>query len=334
MYDELEKPLRELALSEPLAERARLMTNAPAANAPNGIKLVRVISVDSVTDEARLEVHFFNVNYLTDIVTKYNAVNGTDFDKGMRNQIKALRAIGGDVAVSFGGASGRDLAEVVTDVKSLTAAYHSVIRAYGLTHIDFDIEGAPEANRAAIDRRSQAIATLQHEATAAGRELNVRFTLPVLPTGLTADGLYVLQSAKQYGARVDLVNIMAMDYGDSAAPNPAGHMGDYAIQAATSLYGQLTTLYATSKTDAERWAMIGVTPMIGKNDLTNEVFDQQAARELEAWAAQHHIGMLSMWSINRDKQNAAGAISYVDLTSSSLVQSPFEFSSIFEAFSS
>ena len=80
--------------------------------------------------------------------------------------------------------------------------------------------------------------------------------------------------------------------------------------------------------------MIGVTPMIGKNDLTNEVFDQQAARELEAWSAQHHIGMLSMWSINRDEQNAAGAISYVDLTSSSLVQRPFEFSSIFEAFSS
>jgi hypothetical protein len=259
------------------------------------------------------------------------AVNGSDFSSTMSTQIAALRALGGDVAVSFGGASGQELAQTITNVNALTAAYRSVIQTYGLTPIDFDIEGAAVADRASIDRRSQAIATLQQEAKAAGRELNVRFTLPVLPTGLTADGLYVLQSAVKYGARIDLVNVMAMDYGDGAAPNPAGHMGDYAIQAATSLFNQLTSQFG-SKTDAQRWAMVGVTPMIGRNDLTNEVFAQQDARQLEAWAAQHHIGLVSMWSIQRDKQNAAGAISYVDLTSSSLLQSPYEFSSIFEAF--
>ena len=34
-------------------------------------------------------------------------------------------------------------------------------------------------------------------------------------------------------------NIMAMDYGDSAAPNPQGKMGDYAIAAANRLFTQL-----------------------------------------------------------------------------------------------
>lgn len=73
MYSEIEQPLRELALSEPLAVRARLMSDAPAANAPNGIKLVRVIAVDSTADAALIEVYFFNLNYLADMVAQYTA---------------------------------------------------------------------------------------------------------------------------------------------------------------------------------------------------------------------------------------------------------------------
>ena len=53
-------------------------------------------------------------------------------------------------------------------------------------------------------------------------------------SGLTADGVYILNSAKSHNLNVDTVNLMAMDYGDSAAPNPSGKMGSYAIQAATS----------------------------------------------------------------------------------------------------
>lgn len=199
-------------------------------------------------------------------------------------------------------------------------------------HVDFDIEGGGLADRAANDRRNQAIAILQREAAVAGRELHVRYTLPVLPTGLTADGVTLLRSAQSAGARVDTVNVMAMDYGDGAAPNPAGRMGDYAIQAATSLYGQLTALYGTTTTEAARWKLIGVTPMIGMNDVTTEVFDQQEARELLSWSRQKGIGLLSMWSINRDYQNPRGVIGYVDLTSSSLIQSPLEFMKLFNPF--
>ncbi len=78
--------------------------------------------------------------------------------------------------------------------------------------------------------------------------------------------------------------------------------------------------------------MVGVTPMIGLNDLTTEVFDQQEARELLAFAEAHDIGRLSFWSLNRDQQNAAGTLNYVDLKSSSILQDPFEFSTIFGTF--
>src|SRR5262249_17982901 len=157
--------------------------------------------------------------------TEYE-VGNSDYDAQMKGKIAALRAIGGDVMVSFGGAAGKELAEVITSVSSLTAAYQSVVTAYGLTHIDFDIEGAAVADKVSIDRRSQAIAAVQQAAVAAGRKLDVWFTLPVLPTGLTTDGLYVVQSALKYGVNIAGVNIMTMDYGDGPAPNPSGHMGD------------------------------------------------------------------------------------------------------------
>ncbi len=260
------------------------------------------------------------------------AIGNSEFDTKMKTNITALRGIGGDVMVSFGGAANREIAEVITNVNDLVAAYQSVIDAYGLTHIDFDIEGAAAADRVSVDRRSQAIAILQQNAAAAGRKLEVWFTLPVLPTGLTNDGLYVVQSALRYGVNVAGVNIMTMDYGDSAAPNPQGKMGDYAIQAATSLFNQLKTAYNNTLTEAQLWDKIGVTPMIGLNDVTTEVFNQQEARELLAWAEEKGITRISMWSINRDYQNPAGAIRYVDNFSSSLVQSPLEFSLLFNQF--
>ncbi len=236
--------------------------------------------------------------------------------------------------VSFGGASGTELAQAITSVPALTAAYQQVINAYQLTHIDFDIEGAAEADTASIDRRSQAIAALQQAAAADGRTLQVWFTLPVLPTGLTADGLYVLQSALKYGVQIAGVNVMAMDYGDGAAPNPQGQMGTYAIDAATSTFNQLRSLLGPTPTNSQLWAMIGVTPMIGMNDQTDEVFTQQDAEQLVAFAQQVGMGRLSFWDLNRDQESPSGALNYVDLNSSSLVQTPLQFALIFQGITS
>lgn len=248
-------------------------------------------------------------------------VIGSDFSNTMKSNINTLRGLGGDVMVSFGGAANQELAQVITTMPALTSAYQSVIDAYGLTHIDFDIEGAAVADRTSIDRRSQAIAALQQSAAAAGKELSVTFTLPVLPTGLTADGLYLLQSAKKYGVTIAGVNIMAMDYGDSAAPNPSGQMGSYAIASVNSLFTQLQGIYGTQKTDAQLWHMIGITPMIGVNDVVTEVFTPQDAQQLLAFARQKGIGELSMWSLNRDQPGGSG-----------ISQQAFDFSKIFNPF--
>jgi hypothetical protein len=191
------------------------------------------------------------------------AWDAADFD--------AIRAAGGDIQPSFGGENGTELAQSCTDVPSLTAQYQSVVNVYGLDRIDFDIEGAAVADHASIDRRSAAIAAVQAAQAAKGLDLKVTLTLPVLPTGLTADGLYVLQSAHTYGVKVTAVNGMAMDFGDSAAPSPAGKMGAYAIQSAQAVRAQIASVW-TGLSTAQTWAMVGVTPMIGQNDESDEVF--------------------------------------------------------------
>jgi Cellulose binding domain len=234
-------------------------------------------------------------------------------------QIGALRAIGGDVRISFGGEAGSELAVTCTSVSQLEAAYQQVISAYGVSKIDFDVEGAAVANSAANARRDQAIAALQ----AQDQGLQVSFTLPVLPSGLTSDGVAVLAGAAQAGVQISAVNVMAMDYGDGAAPSPSGRMGTYAIDAATAADAQVASVLGIS--DAAAWPKIAVTPMIGVNDTSDEVFTVADAQQLAAFAAARHLAWLSMWSAARDTECPGGAQAYASPTCSSIVQAPDAF---------
>jgi hypothetical protein len=233
-----------------------------------------------------------------------------------RDQVDAIRARGGDVKVSFGGATGIELAQACSTVDSLLAEYQAVVSAYALTSIDLDIEGAATAEPASVARRSTALARLQQ----ANPGLRVSFTLPVLPEGLTADGLNVVRSARDAGVNVDLVNIMAMDY------YRAGDYGDFAVQAARATFAQLKSLYPT-RTDGQVWRMVGVTPMLGQND-DGHVFDQNDARQLVAFATTNHLGLLAFWETTRDRNACTGAL----YRCTNVAQSPYEFSRIFAPF--
>jgi len=234
-------------------------------------------------------------------------------------QIGALRAIGGDVRISFGGQAGSELAITCTSAAQLEAAYQQVISAYDVNKIDFDVEGAAVDNTAANARRDQALAALQ----ARDPGLQVSFTLPVLPSGLTSDGDAVLTGAVAAGVRISAVNVMAMDYGDGAAPNPSGQMGTFAIDAATATDAQVASAMGIS--DDAAWSKVAVTPMIGVNDTSDEIFTVANAQQLAAFAASKHLAWLSMWSAARDTQCAGGAQSFASPTCSSIVQSAGQF---------
>ncbi|MFF2573757.1 cellulose binding domain-containing protein [Streptomyces sp. NPDC058084] len=237
-------------------------------------------------------------------------------------QIGALRAKGGDVRVSFGGAAGHELALNCSTPTALAAAYGKVIDQYKLTKVDFDIEGAALPDTTANTRRSQAIAQLQKSHPG----LNVSFTLPVMPEGLTQPGVDLVADAKRNGVRVDAVNIMAMDYG----PAYSADMGQYAISAATATQAQIKGVLGLS--DAAAWKAVAVTPMIGVNDVSSEVFKVDDATQLVDFARSKGIGWLAMWSGARDKQCAAGAVSYADPTCSSILQQPLAFTKAFGAY--
>src|SRR4051812_34593166 len=103
-------------------------------------------------------------------------------DPGWNTAINSLRAAGGDVIASFGGAAGTELTSCST-VAAMQVQYQKVIDQLNLTRIDLDIEGATLSNTAANDRRNQALANLQQQYAGTGRTLTVNYTLPVNPTG-------------------------------------------------------------------------------------------------------------------------------------------------------
>ncbi len=261
----------------------------------------------------------------------WGGVTPVSSERTIAPQLKSLRALRGDALASFGGANGTELALACPSAESLAAQYQAVITKYKLQRIDFDIEGGAVGDSAANIRRGEAIAILQRSARAAGRKLAVSFTLPVLPTGLTAEGFGLMRATIKTGAKVSIVNGMAMDYGDAAAPNPRGRMGYYAIKVAGSLKSQLHRLYP-KLTTARLWAMVGVTPMIGVNDTTSEIFTPSDASQLVKFAASKHLGMLAFWSAGRDKECPGGAKAYAEASCSSIAQSPFAFSKLFKRF--
>ncbi|MGY0489320.1 chitinase [Streptomyces sp. WG-D5] len=238
-------------------------------------------------------------------------------------QIGALRSAGGDVRVSFGGQSGNELARTCASTSRLTSAYEKVIDRYRLTKVDFDIEGDALTDRASVDRRSRVVAALQKRHPG----LDVSFTLPALPRGLTEDGLALLRSAKKHGVDIGSVNAMAMNFGSSPAPRPKGRMGEYAIDTAEATHAQLKGIVGGS--DRSVWNRVAVTPMIGVNDIEEEVFTLSDAAELGAFAKARGMAWVSLWSATRDRACPGGRGGPAAATCSGVDQSADAFMKTF-----
>ncbi len=222
-------------------------------------------------------------------------------DLELDRRISQLRSTGGVARVSFGGQRGTELAAACTDPVSLQDAYQSVVDRYTLTSIDLDLEGASLADTAAGARRAVALRSVQHNVRAAGRHLAVWLTLPVSPSGLTTDGVAVVDQMLASGVDLAGVNGMTMDFGTGVSPSAP--MSDAVLQASTALHAQVRTAYARAGAtldDAHTWAKVGITPMIGQNDVPDEVFTIDDAATVNAFARNHGVGQVSMWSLNRD----------------------------------
>lgn len=221
----------------------------------------------------------------------WNGTKAVD-DPAVRSRIAALTASGASVRVSFGGASGPELAEVCDSAAELAEAYGAALDAAGSTAADFDVEGDALKDTASVDLRSEAIALLQRDRPG----LSVAFTLPVMPSGLDDHGMALLDSAAAEGVEVATVNIMTMNY----ARSYDGDMGDYAQRAAESAHRQLRGVFGTSESTA--WGALALTSMLGVNDVANETFTLEDAVQVREFAEEKGVAWVSMWATFRDRE--------------------------------
>ena len=220
--------------------------------------------------------------------------------------IAAFQAADGRVVASFGGAVNDELARVCTDPAKVLAAYTTVVTRFGLDRVDFDIEGADVSDSAANQRRATAVATLQKQRAAAGHPLEVTLTLPVMPYGLLDSGLRTIREFTAAGVQLSAVNLMTMDYGTGVTD-----MAKAAIDAATATATQLKTVSAfAGLSDAQRRALVSVTPMIGVND-TGEVFTLANATTVAAFAKANGLAGLGWWELTRDQPCTGGIPAYM-----------------------
>ena len=216
-------------------------------------------------------------------------------------QVAALRGEDTNVVVSFGGFARDELATACDDEEQLAQAYRSVIDRYGLDTVDFDIETNDLEDAEANLRRAGVVAGLQRERPA-DDPLRVWVTVPVSPQGLGPAPERLVAQMLEAGVDLAGVNVMTMNYGASRPVEQS--MAEAAKQAARAAHADLRRIYAGTGrdlSDEQVWHRMGVTPMIGQNDIRGEVFGLDAAAELNEFAREQGLGRVSFWSLNRDR---------------------------------
>lgn len=239
-------------------------------------------------------------------------------DPAVTSEITKAESEGAQPIVSFGGADGVELAQSCPNLSNLESAYQTVINTLHVNHIDFDVEGAAIADTASNNLRFEAIKELE----SANPGLVVSVTIPTFPTGPDFNGDAFLQQAASDGVSINVVNVMAMDYYSGFDP---ANMGSDAVEAAQSTLSFLKTLFPGAT-----YAMVGVTPMVGQNDDSAEVFSEANAQTLVSFAEANHLGRLAFWSVDRD-QPCGGSAQGLPACSE-ISQQPLDFTRIFDQF--
>jgi hypothetical protein len=225
--------------------------------------------------------------------------------------ITTIRANGGDVVVSFGGASGPWLEHYCSNASALAAAYQKVINAYGLKAIDIDIEGTPYNTAADQQKTVDALKTIKAN--------NPGITTYItLGSGTSGPDNSLINRAASAGLVVDGWGIMTFDWGSTG-----NNQGALTVQAADGLKNKLKTAYGWS--DADAYKYVGISSMNGITD-EGAVVTLADMQTITAYAQQHSIARLTFWSLNRDRQCPGGYPN--DDTCSGVTQSAYQYTKI------
>ncbi|WP_066949472.1 CBM35 domain-containing protein [Microtetraspora fusca] len=229
--------------------------------------------------------------------------------------INSIRAAGGDIVVSFGGWSGAKLGEKCSSASALAGAYQKVINAYKLKVIDIDIEDTEFTTASVRQRVIDALKIVKTN----NPGIKTIITMGTTPNGPDSTGADLINRGAAAGLDNDVWTIMPFDFGGHT-----GTMGAATVSAMEGLKAKVKSAYGYS--DAVAYTRIGLSSMNGKTDEADETVTTTDFQTMLSYARQHHIGRLTFWSVNRDRQCGSGS----DADSCSGVsQSAYAYTKIF-----
>jgi chitinase len=205
--------------------------------------------------------------------------------------VPQLHAANLNYVLSTGGAAGTFTCTSTAGMESFIARYASP----NLVGVDFDIEGGQSQSDI------QSLVAASAGAQAQYPNLQFSFTLATLGAsdgsygGVNSLGNEVVQAVLGSGLKKYVINLMTMDFGSASSSvcvvsGGSCEMAQSAIQAVKNL--EHTYGIAASK--------IAVTPMIGMNDATTEIFTTADVDTLSSYATSNGLAGVHFWSLDRD----------------------------------
>jgi chitinase len=216
--------------------------------------------------------------------------SGSLNDSSKSSRINKIRSAGGDVVVSFGGASGNKLGNACKDEKALAAAYQKVIDTYQLKAIDIDLEAGEV---------SQSLKVLKALKIVKQKNPGVQtiMTLGTGTGGLVGGEAKIPGQAKSIGSPVDNWTIMPFDFSDN--DSKLDH-GKATVSASEGLHKQLKS--ALGGTDDAIYRLQGISSMNGRTDTGGNVTVANFKTML-GYVQQHHLSRFTYWELSRDNGN-------------------------------
>jgi hypothetical protein len=224
--------------------------------------------------------------------------------------VKSFANAGVDYILSTGGSAGAFTCGGESDMLNFLNRYSSKLVVGSnneyMLGIDFDIEGG-RLTSDQINSLVNSIAQVKNDPDHPEyANLRVSFTLATLAasdgsqTSLNQEGQNVMAAIGASGLKNYYINLMTMDYGQTADPSicvvSGGicDMGASAIQAAKNFESVYGVQYSIPMNRVE------LTPLIGVNDIQSEIFTVENATTVANYVKSNGLGGLHYWSFDRD----------------------------------
>lgn len=234
----------------------------------------------------------FNISQISNaifsfVISDNEGKVASDLDYKLDDLI-SFQNLGGNLRISFGGASGMMIDEAIIDETMLYNEYDKIIIKTNCYNFDFDIEGNNVRKEDVNNRRNNVLLKLQESYP----NLFISYTLSADTNGLSDDNLKIIRNSLNSGVNINMVNVMLMDNGwsDSATSS---------IQSIQTLQNQLKYIWP-NKTLYDINKMIGACFMIGKNDDWSYFSLDNANTVVDYFNSIGGIGQISYWALQRD----------------------------------